>query len=284
MARKNKTGWQSYLAKAFLWRWNLLAFGGALLAALISPAPDVVLPIILAAEVTYLGALSGNPKFQKAIAAQEHKDKTKALPKQEDRVSQILYNLSHSRQTRFRDLRERCLEMTRLAAKIRGEHAPSAGDSLHTASLDRMLWVFLRLLVSQQALGKFLLTTDAEAMKSRVTEIEEKIRFAQRSGNQKILRALTDSLATANLRMQNREKANENAQFVDIELDRIEDKIQALVEMSVGHEDPDFISSQVDSVAASVMDTEAAMRDLSFVPGVEEFEETTPAILEVAQS
>ena len=49
--------------------------------------------------------------------------------------------------------------------------------------------------------------------------------------------------------------------------------------MAISHEDPDFLSGEVDSVAASISDTEAVMREMSFVPGVEQFDDTAPAIL-----
>lgn len=274
-----------YIAKAFTWRWNLLAFPAAIIAAAISPLPGIAVPIVLAAEVGYLGFLGTNPKFQKAIAAAENKkSKQKELPPQRSKLDIALGNLDSERRSRFISLRERCTEMTRLAARVRGESQRDETDRLHLASLDRMLWVFLRLLASEQALQKFLRTTNSSNMEGRVSELDDKIKFAKAQGNDKILRSLTASLATAQLRLDNYDKAKENAQFVEIELDRIEDQIQALVEMSVGHEDPDFISSQVDSVAASVSDTEAVMRGMNFVPGVEDFEEeTTPAILSVAQ-
>jgi len=278
-------GLTHYLAKAFTWRWNLLAFPAALIVAVISPLPGIAVPIVLAAEVGYLGFLGTNPKFQKAIAAADNKEnKQKELPPARSKLDIALDNLDRNRKERFTSLRERCMEMSRLAAKVRGDTHRDETDLLHLASLDRMLWVFLRLLASQQALQKFLLTTDSDGMERRVSELDDKIKFAKAQGNEKILRSLTASLATAQLRLDNYDKAKENAQFVDIELDRIEDQIQALVEMSVGHEDPDFISSQVDSVAASVSDTEAVMRDMSFVPGVEDFEQDeTPAILSIAQ-
>ena len=145
-----------------------------------------------------------------------------------------------------------------------------------------MLWVFLRLLASQQSLQRFLETTNAKDMRTRVLELETRIQKAQIEKDDKILRALIDSMATAQLRLDNWQKAQHNAEFVEIELDRIEDKIQALVEMAVGHEDPDFISSQVDSVASEVSHTENAMREMSFMTGIEEeFEEAPPAILTV---
>jgi DNA-binding FrmR family transcriptional regulator len=65
-----------------------------------------------------------------------------------------------------------------------------------------------------------------------------------------------------------------------IELDRIEGKIQALTEMSVSNQDPDYISSQVDSVADSMAQTEEAIRDLQYITGLSDDMESAPEILE----
>ena len=65
-----------------------------------------------------------------------------------------------------------------------------------------------------------------------------------------------------------------------IELDRIESKIQVLTEMSVNRQDPDFLSSQVDSVAESMRQTEAAISELQHITGLTDELEEPPAILE----
>ncbi len=70
-------GLGKYLKKAFLNHWNLLVVGAGTVFAVISGQPDVVLPILAAGELAYLGLLSTHPKFQKALDAQEAKAKRK---------------------------------------------------------------------------------------------------------------------------------------------------------------------------------------------------------------
>jgi hypothetical protein len=84
----------------------------------------------------------------------------------------------------------------------------------------------------------------------------------------------------AELRLDNYQRANENSQFVSIELDRIEHKIQALAEMAVNRQDPDFLSSQVDSAAESMRQTEKAISELQHLTGMADQLEEPPAILE----
>ncbi|MGB1016997.1 MAG: YqgE/AlgH family protein, partial [Nannocystaceae bacterium] len=50
------------------------------------------------------------------------------------------------------------------------------------------------------------------------SEVLDPLGLSWSGGDEKILRALVDSLATAQLRLDNFEKARRNAEFVDIEL------------------------------------------------------------------
>jgi hypothetical protein len=67
---------------------------------------------------------------------------------------------------------------------------------------------------------------------------------------------------------------------VRVELDRIEAKIQALVESSVNRQDPNVLSSQIEGVTASVQSTEAAIRELQQITGVVDQMQEPPAILD----
>jgi hypothetical protein len=300
VAGASEPQWLDYVRKAFTWRWNLLALGGGMAAALLSGAPDIAVPIVLAAELVYLGGLTGIPKFRAAVAAevhaanrakqgqgqgQGHQDGQARAETGQARLEAVLAGLDPERRARFLTLRARCLAMKRIAAGVRGEQLASAGDSLHTAALERMLWVFVRLLSAEQALVRFIDSTDELAMQARVGELEAKIADPKLRDDEKILRALVDSLATAQLRLDNFQKAARNTEFVGIELDRIEGKIQALVEMAVSHEDPDFISSQVDSVAESISHTEQAMREMTLISSTgSELEDAAPSLLAEGQA
>ncbi len=81
----------------------------------------------------------------------------------------------------------------------------------------------------------------------------------------------------AELRLDNYGRARKNAEFVSIELDRIEGKIQALAEMAVNRQDPDFLSSQVDSAAESMRQTEKAVSELQHLTGLADQLDEPPA-------
>ena len=119
-----------------------------------------------------------------------------------------------------------------------------------------------------------------QEMATRLEEPRKNLAAAQSGGDDRVVRSLQDSIAMGELRLDNFGRAKKNAEFVTIELDRIEEKIQALAEMAVNRQDPDFLSSQVDSAAESMRQTEKAVSELQHLTGLGEQLEEPPAILE----
>lgn len=272
-----------YVRTAFMYRWNLLAFLGAAAAAVLSPFPDALLPLVAAAELTYLGSMVSFPKFRKAIDAQGHRSPHFAPAAKEDprvRLATLVSGLPPKSRQRFDALRERCLRMRDIARGVGGGSGAGAGDDLRTPGLDRLLWVFLRLLVSQSSLRQFLAATDEGQLQQRIAELRQRLEAAGAQDDERVVRSLTDSLQVAELRLDNLQRARANAEFVEIELDRIETKIQALTEMSVNRQDPDFLTSQVDAAADSIAHTETAITELQNITGLVSDLEEPPPILE----
>ena len=97
---------------------------------------------------------------------------------------------------------------------------------------------------------------------------------------QKVRRTLQDNLQTCEERLANFDKAQANFEFVGHELDRLENKIKSLAELGVNRQEPDYISSQVDSVASSLLDTEKTMNELNFATGLGPLNDETPDLLQ----
>ncbi len=274
---KTTAGIVEYLKRAFLYRWNLLFFIGGAAAAAISPWPDAIIPLVMAAEVAYLGGLVSRPKFRDAIDAQVHKEGQ--LPQAaSESLMDVVNSLTPESRKRFDTLRARCLEMKSIARGVSGQ-SESSSEDLSTPALDKLLWIFLRLLVSQQWLDRFLHSTNEAEIRKRIDDARARLSTAT-TQEERIRHTLEDSVAAQELRLQNYKKAGDNAEFVRLELDRIEAKIQALVESSVNRQDPDALSSQIEGVAASVQSTEAAIRELQQITGVVDQMKEPPAILD----
>lgn len=278
---KDSGGLMRYLKAAFSWRWNLLALGSAIGLGVLSPAPEVVLPIVAAAELAYLTGLISIPKFRQAIDMREAaagRTKTPQKPRGRDSVEALLRELAPGLRKRFLELRERCLTMRRIARGLSGAESSGAED-LRTPGLDKLLWVFLRLLYSHQGLTRFLDETDGGALERQMGKLEDR-RAKLGEGDERLRKSLTDAIATTSMRLENLRNAERNAEFVALELDRIQAKILALSEMAVNNQSPDFITSQVDAVAAGMAETESAIKELNYITGLGETLEEAPSILE----
>src|SRR5947207_11931835 len=284
MSDTKSAGLGRYVAEAFLFRWNLLLLFGGSAAAMLAPYSDVLLPLVGAMELTYLAGLTSIPRFRAAIDAKVYGEAKGPLapavvPAQT--LGSLLAGLTPDARGRFQALHARCREMRGIAAGVRGATGDQAAtDSMSTPGLDRLLWLFLRLLVSKTALDRFLKTMSEQDMMAKADELRKSLETAQKGGDDRVTKSLQDSLAMAELRLDNFNRAKKNADFVTIELDRIEGKIQALAEMAVNRQDPDFLSGQADAAAESMRQTEKAVSELQHLTGLGEQLEEPPPILE----
>lgn len=275
---------KDYVKEAFLFRWNLLLLLGGAAAAAMTPMADVLLPLVAAGELAYLTGLISMPRFRAAIDAKVHGQSGTVVPPPLPQISPVvpmLQSLPLEARKRFERLHQRSLDMRAIAAGVRGGgHAANDGESIRTPGLDRLLWLFLRLLTSKAALDRFLLTINASEISSSLEQLRNSLASAQEDKDERVIRSLQDSIAMAELRLDNHSRAQKNAQFVVIELDRIEQKVHALAEMAVNSQDPDFLSRQVDSAAESMRQTEKAISELQHLTGLSDQLEDPPAILE----
>jgi hypothetical protein len=282
------TGIRAYIKHAFLYPWNLLFFLGGTTLAAMSPYPGAFLPIIGGLELAYLTGLSSIPRFRTAIdarlaaKAREASGTKTPTGSAQQSLDRILESLPAPALRRFLLLRQRCFEMRSITSGVRGQadDAPDSAESIRTPALDRLLYLFLRLLVSQNGLDRFLRSTSEKDLDAKLTDVRARLEAAKAAGDERVTRSLQDSLADAELRLDNYRKAAKDAEFVAIELDRIETKIQALVEMGVSRQDPDYLSHQVTAAAESMQHTEAAVNQLQHLTGLADEIEEPPAILE----
>jgi hypothetical protein len=276
-----------YLKAAFANRWNLLAVFGTVGFAVLSGAGDIAVPFILAAEAAYLGLLGTHPKFQSYVDAQAAKvarDQTSAAA--DKTLKEILSSLPRESVQRFKQLRDRCLELRELALKLKSTDAGDGGhfEQFQVAGLDRLLWIYLRLLFTEYALGQFLKQTEKRGIEAEINLLEERLRpltsATPGSPQEKMRATLEDNVQTCRRRLANYDKAGDNFELVRAEIDRLENKIKSLSELAINRQEPDFISGQVDQVASSMLDAEKTMNDLQFATGLSAVDEAVPSLME----
>ncbi|MEW6265471.1 MAG: hypothetical protein AB1641_20535 [Thermodesulfobacteriota bacterium] len=271
-----------YVKAAFLWRWNLLVVSAALAFGLLSGRPDVVWPLTAAAETAYLGLLSTHPRFRKSVDARFVSREGES--RIEEQLQRVMSTLPPKDIKRFQMLRERCANLHRLGQQLKGPIDQEAYLSeVHVASLDRLLWTFLKLLYSRDALDRFLRNTDRAALVREIKETEAEVgKLRTESRKENLLRSLEDKVATMKARLTNYDAAVDNAELLQAELERIEQKVTAISEMSLSQADPGSISSQVDGITDSLSVTAEAIKTLDMVPTLQE-PDRAPAFLSLKQ-
>ena len=75
------------------------------------------------------------------------------------------------------------------------------------------------------------------------------------------------------------QKARENSELVEAEIERLENKIRSITEMAINRQDPQFVTGQVDLVASSLVQTEQTMNELQFATGLDPIDDAAPAII-----
>lgn len=282
----------TYISKAFLNRWNLLLFGGACGFSLLSGGPEVMLPIVAAGELLYLGLLGTHPKFQAYVNAQEAKStRTDKSRDTQQALNTILRALPPKSLERYEALRDRCNDLRQLALQIKGagsSDSPLLFEQSQLASLDRLLWIYLRLLYTYHSLEQFLRKTDVERIRQDIENLENRLKKTEAMKDElqreKFTRTLRDNLDTCRHRLDNYEKARANHEFMQLEIDRLENKIRSLSERAINRQEPDYITGQVDEVAASMIQTEQTMNELQFATGLATTDEEVPALLREKQT
>ena len=263
-------GFGKYLKTAFLNRWNLLAFLGSAAFACLAGPVDVLLPLILAAEVTYVGLLGANPKFQKYVDAREaQKNRQQGSEQTQLTLQSITRALPKPVLERFESLRARCVELRQIALELK--HPGTAAADL---PLDEL----------QMALNRFLQKTNEDEIKGDIARLETRLKETPTDGapasqTQRVQKALVDNLETSRTRLANLAKARDNFELVKLEIDRLENKIRSLSEMAINRQEPEFISGQVDQVARRMLETERTMNELKFATGLDALDEVPPDLL-----
>jgi hypothetical protein len=265
-----------YLKAAFLYHWNLLGFLGGMAFAFLSGYAGFFVPLVLAAEAGYLGFLGTHPKFQKFIEAQEAKAaRAQQASSGEEALKRIMATLPRRSVQRFEALRARCLELRQIAIGMKDPsraESPLPLEELQLAGLDRLLWTFLRLLFTQHMLERFFDRTKDAEIKRDIANLEQRLqRLAEGPDDpqkQKVRKTVEDNLETCRARLANLQKARDNSELVQLEIDRLENKISSLSELGVNRQEPDALVRQVDQVASSMVQTEQTMNELQFATGL----------------
>lgn len=266
-----------YIKAAFTNRWNLLGLAGGIGFSVLSGQPEIGLTLVAAAEIAWLGLIGTHPSFRKYIDFQESLAiKADDAKSAEARMRRMLRSLPRGAQLRFEQLMERCEELRKISREYQAAHGAEVSDGSITdvrlSGLDRLLWLFLKLLYTESSLNRFFETTTIDEIEKEIRQVTKRLeRENARPDNhqrQRIIATLNDNLQTCEQRRKNFEQARDSYELVKAEQQRLENKIRSLAEMGISKGDPGMLSDEVDSVAGSVQETEKTLGELEFITGI----------------
>ena len=148
-----------------------------------------LLPLVAAGELTYLAGLVSVPRFRAAIDAKAHAA-GKAAGAATGRAAAGLAGVD-ARRAAGRRARRGSSGCTRAAWRCAGSppacaarrRAEGSAEEIRTPGLDRLLWLFLRLLLSKAALDRFLRTMNEQEITTRLAELRKSL--ASRAGRRR---------------------------------------------------------------------------------------------------
>ena len=265
-----------YIKAAFANHWNLLGLAGGVGFSVLSGHPEVGLPLVAAAEVAWLGFVGTHPKFRKSVDMREYKQSSLANAEAaESKMRRMLATLSRGAQQRFQKLMDQCEELRKITGQYQAGHGTLDTECIlgdvRLEGLDKLLWLFLKLLYTEHSLNRFFETTTIDEIEQEIrglkARLERETSRPQQEQRDRIIATLQDSLQTCEDRRKNFEQARDSFELVKAEQRRLENKIRSLAEMGISKGDPAMLSNQVDSVAGSIQETELALSELEFVTG-----------------
>jgi hypothetical protein len=211
-------------------------------------------------EMAYLFSLSTNPRFQRFVSG------SRSLEQQRERMSQVrsqVAELAPEDQRRYMLLEQRCQQ---IIEQQRGQGGDVLSPDLQaqSESLGRLLWIFLRLLVTRRSIQRLLLesaaaSADRVPLAARVRQLEEQVK--QESLSEEMRKSLTGQLEILQQRMQSQRDARQKLDFLDAELTRIQEQVELIREQAVFNTDPATVSQRIDQIAATLGGTQQWIRE-----------------------
>jgi hypothetical protein len=211
-------------------------------------------------ELGYLSTLAMNPRFQRMVTASRLSDQNRDW---QGRVDALLARLDADDRRRFAALQSRC-------QAVLDQHAGSpewrVGDEPQRASLGRVTWMYLGLLVTRTNIERVL-------QESRVSDSEAgdlRRRIADRNLGEDLRRSLQGQLEILEARLVKRREAGEKLAFLDAELKRIEQQVELVREQAALATDPESLSHRIDEITSTLGGTAQWVRDQQQIYGAME--------------
>lgn len=201
-------------------------------------------------ELAYLLGLASSGRFQRWVQGSLLLGTQKTA---EQKVQAMLQRLSYGDQEKFRQLSRRC------EAVLKQHAIQDGGETILTTQsegLSRLVWIYLRLLVTRQQIQSVLQTGAGQVGESIDDKIE---RLTRQKNSGKITDDLRRSLEGQIEILEQRKKAQGEARdkitFIDAELTRIAEQVELIREQAAIAANASDVSERIDAIGSTLNST-----------------------------
>jgi hypothetical protein len=236
--------------------WAMLgAFG---LAAGWLEAPEFLM-LGAGVELGYLLLLGTNERFQRFVAG---KMAAGGSNEAERRLAVLFATLPDADRRRHQGLAQRCESIL----QQQFHHDTNApGYRSQSDSLSRLTWMYLRLLVTRQAIQRVMREgarspgdpppvpgagAGGARLDQRLAELKRRLKDPELGDD--LRRSLQGQADLLEQRLARRGEADEKLAFLEAELTRIEDQVELIREQAVLSTDPEHLSQRIDEISATL--------------------------------
>jgi hypothetical protein len=263
----SKPGFFDYLASAFNARPlgmfvapNWIGLAGVGLLGLVNPG---FWAIGAGLELAYLLTLASNGRFQRFVdAKQSLGSQSQSLARKGD----LLTHLSAEDKQRFAEFEQRAQSI--LSLQRQTSTTTLAGIEEQNAGLNRLSWMYLRLLAARRVIEHVLENADVvdrQDLEARRSVLEKQAQ--DEAIDAEIRRSLTSQIEILTQRMEKRDEAERKLGFLDAEIERLEQQVELIREQAALSTDPAQLSRRIDEISASLGTTSQWIRDQQQVFG-----------------
>ncbi len=251
---------------------NWIGLGAFALLGVLNPGFWVV---GLGVELGYLWTLGNNKRFRRFVDASRQLETKQQW---QIRVDALIRHLSSEDQQRYRALEERCKTLLEQQMQIQ---SPSQGLQVQGEGLGRLLWVYLRLLATRQAMNRIIRgaggsPNESAGLEERITNLQSRL---QESLTDDLRKSITGQIEILQERLKRRGEAKDKLAFLDAELTRIQEQVELVREQAVLSADPETLSKRIDEVTATLGGTTQWISDQQKIYGaVEDLMSEPPAM------
>lgn len=201
------------------------------------------------AELAYLFALVSNRRFQRYVAGLAGAEE---LRRSERRMAELIERLEDEDGKRYRHLERRCRSIMEQQALV---SRSDVGVAAQGESLGRLLWVYLRLLLTRRAVEDLIRQSleaenEGEHLAERLKALE--LRLETESLSEDLRKSLVGQAEILRQRLEKRDEATQKLDFLDAELTRIEEQVELVREQAALLTDPELMSQRIDQITATL--------------------------------